>query len=138
MPRSSRKDFCPEFHHAVELIGRRWTGVILRAMLNGATHFGEIAVAVPKLSDRMLAARLKELEAHGVISRTVVPETPVRVEYTLTEKGRGLEGVLKALGDWADRWVPSCPVGGEPSYRVSRKTARRTLAARRGRPSGRR
>jgi DNA-binding HxlR family transcriptional regulator len=124
MPRSSRKDFCPEFHHAVELIGRRWTGVILRAMLNGATHFGEIALAVPKLSDRMLAARLKELEAHGVISRTVVPDTPVRVEYALTDKGRGLEGVVKALGDWADRWVPACPVDGEPSYRVAKKTAR--------------
>lgn len=133
MPRSSRKDFCPEFHHAVELIGRRWTGVILRAMLDGATHFGEIAVAVPKLSDRMLAARLKELEAHGVISRTVVDATPVRVEYALTRKGRALGPVVKALDAWANRWVPACPVMGA-SPRLTRKAARSMLAARRGRP----
>jgi DNA-binding HxlR family transcriptional regulator len=135
MPRSSRKDFCPEFHHAVELIGRRWTGVILRAMLNGATHFGEIAVAVPKLSDRMLAARLKELEAHGVIERTVVPDTPVRVEYALTDKGRALEGVLIALGDWADRWVAPRPVGGAPGYRTPRKPSPARGRRTRRRPS---
>jgi DNA-binding HxlR family transcriptional regulator len=101
-------DFCPHFHHAVELIGRRWTGCVLRSMLHGATRFGDIAAAVPKLSDKMLAERLKELESEGMITRTVVPETPVRVEYELTDKGRSLEGVLKALGDWADEWVGPC------------------------------
>lgn len=102
-------------------------------MLDGATHFGEIAVAVPKLSDRMLAARLKELEAHGVISRTVVPATPVRIEYVLTSKGRALAPVVKALDAWANRWVPECPVMGA-SHRLTRKAMRRTLGARRGRP----
>jgi len=97
--------FCPYFHHAIELIGRRWTGVVLRSMLNGATRFNDIAAAVPNLSDKMLCERLKELEMEGVITRTVVPEIPVRVEYELTEKGRALEGVLLALDDWADRWV---------------------------------
>jgi DNA-binding HxlR family transcriptional regulator len=105
-------DFCPHFHHAVELIGRRWTGVVLRTMLHGATRFSEIAAVVPNLSDKMLAERLKELESEGMITRTVVPETPVRVEYRLTDKGRALEGVVRALGAWADRWVGPCPGAG--------------------------
>jgi DNA-binding HxlR family transcriptional regulator len=102
-------DFCPHFHHAIELIGRRWTGVVLRTMLHGATRFSDIAAAVPNLSDKMLAERLKELEAEGMITRTVVPETPVRIEYGLTEKGRALNVVVEALGDWADRWIGPCP-----------------------------
>src|SRR5918911_4341507 len=108
MTQSSHDDFCPLFHHAIELIGRRWTGVVLRAMMRGATRFSDIAAEVPNLSDKMLAERLKELEAEGVIRRTVVPETPVRVEYELTDKGRALEGVVKALDAWADRWVGPC------------------------------
>lgn len=103
------EDFCPHFHHAIELIGRRWTGVVLRTMLHGATRFSDIAAAVPNLSDKMLAERLKELEAEGMITRTVVPETPVRVEYELTDKGRALNVVVEALGDWADRWIGPCP-----------------------------
>lgn len=96
--------FCPHFHHAVELIGRRWTGVVLRAMLGGATRYSDIRAAVPALSDKMLAERLKELEAEGVLTRTVVPSTPVRVEYHLTEKGRALEGVFEAVAAWVARW----------------------------------
>jgi DNA-binding HxlR family transcriptional regulator len=103
--------FCPYFHHAIELIGRRWTGVVLRTMLRGATRFSDIAAAVPNLSDKMLCERLKELELEGVITRTVVPTTPVRVEYHLTDKGRALEGVVNALDDWADQWVV---LGGDP------------------------
>lgn len=103
------EDFCPRFHHAIELIGRRWTGVVLRTILHGATRFSDIAAAVPNLSDKMLAERLKELEAEGMITRTVVPETPVRVEYELTEKGRALNVVVEALGDWAHRWIGPCP-----------------------------
>jgi DNA-binding HxlR family transcriptional regulator len=110
-------DFCPHFHHAVELIGRRWTGVVLRTMLHGATRFSEIAAVVPNLSDKMLAERLKELESEGMITRTLVPETAVRVEYRLTDKGRALEGVVRALGVWADRWVGPCPGAGAGAER---------------------
>ena len=117
MTRSSHDDFCPLFHHAIELIGRRWTGVVLRAMLRGARRFGDIAADVPNLSDKMLAERLKELEAEGVIRRTVVPETPVRVEYELTDKGRALEGIVKALDEWADRWIDACPAAGSAGER---------------------
>src|SRR5712692_11475057 len=70
--------FCPRFHHAVELIGRRWTGAVIRALLSGLTRFSDLAAAIPGLSDRMLSERLKELEAEGLVVRTVIPETPVR------------------------------------------------------------
>ncbi len=97
--------FCPKFHHAVEVIGRRWTGAILRAMLSGTERFSEIAATVPGLSDRLLSERLKELEAEGIAERVVIPETPVRIEYRLTAKGRDLGAAIEALSAWADRWA---------------------------------
>jgi DNA-binding HxlR family transcriptional regulator len=97
--------FCPDYHHAVELVGRRWTGVILRALLHGATRFGQFRQLIPELTDKMLASRLKELEAEGIVTRTVIPDTPVRVEYALTPKGRDLHDAIEALGAWADRWA---------------------------------
>jgi DNA-binding HxlR family transcriptional regulator len=96
---------CPVFHRAVELIGRRWSGAILRVLLDGAERFSDIAAAIPGLTDRMLSERLKELEAEGILTRTVVPETPVRVEYQLTPKGRALGCVLDAIGAWAHTWL---------------------------------
>ncbi|MER3420404.1 MAG: MarR family transcriptional regulator [Chloroflexota bacterium] len=104
--------FCPLYHHAVELIGRRWTGAILRAMLAGINRFSDLAAAVPGLSDRMLSERLKELEAEGIVRRVVVPETPVRITYELTEKGKDLSQVIEALSAWAERWLV---VGEVPS-----------------------
>lgn len=123
MSRPPDDDFCPQFHHAVELIGRRWTGVVLRTMLHGASRFCDIAAGVPKLSDKMLAERLKELEAEGMITRTVVPDTPVRIEYGLTDKGRDLEGVLKTLGAWADRWVGPCRGADPPAERPVKRAS---------------
>lgn len=96
--------FCPKYHRAVELIGRRWTGAILRALMSDVSRFGEICVTVPGLSDRMLAERLRELEAEGIVTRTVVPEAPSRVHYALTDKGRDLESVIGAVSGWAERW----------------------------------
>lgn len=106
MKEGTRSAFCPQFHRAVELIGRRWTGAILRAMLAGSTRFHELAETVPGMSDRMLAERLRELEDEGVIVRTVIPETPVRIDYTLTAKGRELDAVVGAISGWAEKWVP--------------------------------
>jgi DNA-binding HxlR family transcriptional regulator len=97
--------FCPQFHQAVELIGRRWTGAILRAMMSGVNRFTDLSATVPGLSDKMLSERLKELESQGIVARRVIPVTPVRIEYELTEKGRDLEQVVQALADWTGRWV---------------------------------
>jgi len=99
--------FCPVFHRAIELIGRRWTGAILRAMLSGEVRFSEITASVPGLSDRLLSERLKELEAEGIVVRSVVPSTPVRVDYRLTEKGQALNEVLVAISGWAETWLSS-------------------------------
>ena len=96
---------CARFHRAVELIGGRWTGAVIRLLLNGRMRFAELRAAIPEISDRMLSERLRELEAEGIVARIVVPETPVRVEYELTEKGRALEHALAAVGKWAERWV---------------------------------
>ena len=96
--------YCPVFQEAVELIGRRWTGAIVRTLLTGSTRFGEILARIPGLSDRLLSERLRELEAAGVVKRTVFPEVPVRIEYELTEKGRELEAIVAAISGWADRW----------------------------------
>ena len=106
--------FCPYYHRAVELIGRRWTGAILRALLGGAERFSDIASAIPGLSDRMLSERLKELEAEGVVERTVIPETPVRIEYRLTDRGHALGAVIQAIGAWAHEWLaePTSAVSG--------------------------
>jgi DNA-binding HxlR family transcriptional regulator len=98
---------CPRYHHAVELIGRRWNGAILRILLDRPARFAEIAAQVPEISDRMLAERLKELEAEHVVVRTVIPDTPVRVEYSLSEMGSALEPTIRALSDWAAEWIPA-------------------------------
>jgi DNA-binding HxlR family transcriptional regulator len=97
--------FCPRFHHAVELIGRRWSGAILNAMLPGPQCFNELMAIVPGLSDRLLTERLRELEAEGLVRRRVIPGPPVRVSYEMTEAGKDLEPVIRALGKWAERWV---------------------------------
>lgn len=97
--------FCPHYHRAVELIGRRWTGAILRALLNGVQRFSDLTETIPGLSDRMLSERLKELEGEGIVVRTVIPETPVRIEYHLTAKGRSLWSIVRTVSAWADEWL---------------------------------
>ncbi len=103
----SELSLCPKFHKAVELIGRRWTGAIVQMLLSGRTRFSDLKCAVPEISDRMLSERLKELEGEGIVRRIVTPETPVRIEYELTDKGKALREPLAAIGEWADDWVPA-------------------------------
>ena len=97
--------FCPYYHRAVELIGRRWTGAIVRSLLCGTERFSDLTASIPGLSDRLLSERLKELEHEGIVLRTVVPETPVRIQYTLTRKGRALAAVVDSLSVWATDWL---------------------------------
>ena len=101
--------FCSAYTDAMEIIGKRWTGAILRSMLAGSTRFSEISSAVPGLSDRLLSERLKELEAEGIVARSVTPSTPVRIEYSLTDKGRALESVVRSVADWATSWSRVAP-----------------------------
>ena len=102
---SDAANICPRFHLAVELIGSRWTGAIISRLLTSRARYNELRAAVPEISDRMLSERLRALEAAGVVTRTVVPESPVRVEYELTAKGRGLQEALDAIGKWATKWI---------------------------------
>ena len=97
--------FCPRFQYAIELIGRRWIGAILRVLVNGPARFNEIMAAVPNLSDRLLTERLRELEREGLVTRTVSPDRPVRVTYALTDCGRSLSEIICTIGSWAERWV---------------------------------
>ncbi len=97
--------FCPRFHHAVELIGRRWTGAIVRALIGGPRRFNELLGMIPGLSDRLLTERLRELEAEGLVRRDVDHGPPVSVSYQLTESGLKLEPVMQTLAAWAERWV---------------------------------
>ncbi|MGH2530780.1 MAG: winged helix-turn-helix transcriptional regulator [Thermomicrobiales bacterium] len=107
--RDGRSGFCPVYHYAIELIGRRWTGAILRALHSGEIRFSEVTATVPGLSDRLLSERLKELEAEGIVTRTVIPDTPVRIEYHLTEKGQALGQVMEEIALWAEEWVEPAP-----------------------------
>ena len=95
---------CPDFHVAVELVGRRWSGAILYALADGPHFFADLAHAVPGLSDRLLSQRLRELEAEGLVERSVHDGPPARVSYALTEKGRALSPALRELRTWAKRW----------------------------------
>jgi DNA-binding HxlR family transcriptional regulator len=96
---------CPRFHKAIELIGRRWTGAIIRVLLPGPRRFNELLSAIPGVSDRLLTERLRELEAEGLITRQVEPGSPVRVVYELTCAGHELEEAMDAVGAWAERWI---------------------------------
>jgi DNA-binding HxlR family transcriptional regulator len=95
---------CPHFHHAIELIGKRWTGAIVCALTERPMRYGELGKAVPGLSDRLLSQRLRELEEEGLVERQVEAGTPVRVTYSLTEAGTELDPVLSGLKTWARRW----------------------------------
>ncbi|WP_438449288.1 winged helix-turn-helix transcriptional regulator [Gorillibacterium sp. sgz5001074] len=96
---------CPKFEAAFELLGKRWTGLIIQVLLSGPKRFKDISDVISGMSDRMLSERFKELEAAGIIIRHVYPETPVRIEYDLTEKGKALQSVMAEVQKWAEQWA---------------------------------
>jgi DNA-binding HxlR family transcriptional regulator len=100
-----RESCCTLYHRAVELVGKRWTGAILLVLMDGPARFSEVKQLVPELSDRLLSERMKELEAEGIVVRRVIDDTPVRVEYGLTQKGRALGPALRSLKGWARNWL---------------------------------
>ncbi|SFW79715.1 winged helix-turn-helix transcriptional regulator [Amycolatopsis australiensis] len=101
----SLRPYCPYYAAAMDMLGRRWAATVLRALLGGATRFSDIAGAVPGMTDKLLSQRLKDLEADGLVERSVQPTTPVRIEYRLTPKGAALGKVLLELNRWALEWV---------------------------------
>lgn len=95
---------CPKFENAFELLGKRWTGLIIRTLLSGQKRFSDIAEAIPNMSARMLTERFRELEREGIVIRKVYPEVPVRIEYELTEKGAELQKAMDEIQKWAEKW----------------------------------
>jgi len=96
---------CPRYEHAIQILGKRWTGLLIYALMGGPKRFCELTALVDGLSDRVLSDRLRELEAEGIVDRVVYPQIPVRVEYQLTEKGCALKPVVDAIGAWAENWI---------------------------------
>src|SRR5687767_411968 len=129
-------DLCVRFHQAVELIGRRWSGAVIQLLMQHRLRYAELRAAIPDISDRMLSERLRELEAAGIVVRTVLPDPPVRVEYDLTEKGRALKPALIAIGEWAERWVSAGPAApSAPADSSKTAAAARGASTRPGTPA---
>jgi DNA-binding HxlR family transcriptional regulator len=95
----------PKVINSFELIGKRWTGLIIYVLLSGPKRFSEIHATISDLSKRMLTERMKELEDHGIVVRHVIPERPVRTEYLLTKKGTELGKILTPISQWAESWI---------------------------------
>ncbi len=95
---------CSKFQWAFTLLGRPWTGMIIRTLLSGPKRSKEILESIPSISSRVLHQRLSELEDEGIVERTIYQEKPVRVEYGLTEMGRTLGPAMDEIQKWADRW----------------------------------
>ncbi len=96
---------CARYQRAIELVGKRWTGAVIRVLLFGPRRFNELLAAVPGMSDRLLTERLRELEGEGLISRRVEAGSPVKVVYELTCAGHELKEPLITLGHWAEKWL---------------------------------
>ena len=97
---------CTRFKYASELVGRRWNGAIIFMLLRRTCRFATLRDGIPDITDRMLSERLQELEQEGLVERVVVPDTPVRVEYSLTRKGKALAEPINSLASWAEKYVP--------------------------------
>jgi DNA-binding HxlR family transcriptional regulator len=100
---------------ALELLGRKWTGYILWALLEGPRRYTEILHAVPGITDRVLSVRLKELERAGIVTRRQYEEIPARVEYSLTPRGRDLAPIIAEMARWSERWGRRAPDASEPT-----------------------
>ncbi len=110
---------CPRFERAAELLGRKWVGLIVGVLVQGPCRFRKFGAQVPHLSDRLLSKRLRELEAEGIVRREVHATRPVRIEYSLTPKGRDLAPVIETIQIWANRWVVLEEATEQPAHTPS-------------------
>ena len=90
---------------ALEVIGGKWTTLILRDLLSGTRRFGELRSNLGTIPPKTLTERLRDLEQHGALERVQFLEIPPRVEYTLTEKGRALGAIIEAMARWGEAWT---------------------------------
>ncbi|MBN2876465.1 MAG: winged helix-turn-helix transcriptional regulator [Bacilli bacterium] len=95
---------CPKFEKASSLLSKKWSSLIIYQLLNGPKRFSDLQKEI-KVSAKMLSERLKELEEEEIIKRHVYPETPIRIEYCLTAKGKSFEPILAALSAWSQEWI---------------------------------
>ncbi|MBM4760944.1 helix-turn-helix domain-containing protein [Bacillus sp. B15-48] len=95
---------CPRFEKAMGILSQRWTGLVIYQLLTGPKRFCTLESSIG-VSGRVLSERLKELESQGIVKREVYPETPVRIEYSLTEKGQSLEPIMKEIENWSQTWL---------------------------------
>ncbi|KYG89652.1 helix-turn-helix domain-containing protein [Metasolibacillus sp. FSL H7-0170] len=100
----TEQKLCPRLAKAMELLGKRWTILIIHQLIDGPKRFNEIESALP-ISGRLLSERLKELEREEIVERKVYAESPVRVEYKLTEKGQSLLGAVREIEKWSQTWL---------------------------------
>lgn len=98
-------NMCPRFEKAVDLLSKRWVALIVFVLMPGPRRFGEIESCLSNLSGKVLSDRLKEMENEGIVERTVYPEMPVRIEYSLTPKGVALAPILGEIGNWSTDWI---------------------------------
>ncbi|USS85262.1 helix-turn-helix transcriptional regulator [Fructilactobacillus myrtifloralis] len=95
---------CASFQEAFRILGRKWNGMIIQSLLvSGPLRFGELALKVADCSDRVLTARLKELQACGIVTRKTSADSAL-ILYDLTPKGQDLRPVMEATHAWADKW----------------------------------
>lgn len=99
-----QRELCPRLSKAMDLIGKRWVGLILYELLDGPQRFNQMQSDLP-ISGRLLSERLKELEKEGIVTRHVYTEIPVRVEYSLTEKGMNLKDTIDEIEKWSKEWL---------------------------------
>lgn len=101
MKKNTEKSYfgCPT-EAALDAIGGKWKGMILYHLSHGTKRFSELQRLIPAVSQRMLTAQLRQLEADQIIHREVYPEVPPKVEYSLTDFGQALEPVLRSLQNW--------------------------------------
>lgn len=95
---------CPRFEKAMSMLSQRWTGLVIYQLLTGPKRFCTLESSMG-ISGRVLSERLKDLETQGIVKREVYPETPVRIEYSLTDKGLALEPLMKEIEKWSQDWI---------------------------------
>ena len=104
---TKNKDFWRWIEAALTVIGGKWKLLIVIALKDGTQRYSEISHKMPAISERMLVKQLREMEHDGIVTRTVYPVVPAKVEYSLTESGEKLIPVLKILGAWSILYLGS-------------------------------